>query len=264
MNGVPFLNLQYFYCLIYSFFGGDCSRVSITASDVASSTSDALGSAGNAATTTVEVAGGFWSWLWPFGDLGLSSVGSGGAHATGTFAASLASYFPESAVTVLLALGTLLSILWSAFSWFSYSASGILAMAIVSSILTIGFVRMKEWNQFSALPPAESRKSYSWSRWQDLLNEAMTSNPMHWRHAILEADGMLGELLSRLGYAGGTTSEMMRHVPDDAFVTVPQAWEAHRIKNFVAQRTSDYILTQREAFRTMKLYEQVFEEFDFI
>jgi hypothetical protein len=261
MNSVPFLNLQYFYCLIYSFFGGDCSKVSTTAGDV-------VVAAGDIATSTipVEAPGGFWSWLWPFGDLGLSSANSvaGGAQATASWASTLGAYFPESVVTVLLAVGTLISVLWSVFSWLSYSVSGILAMAIVSSIVMIVYVRMKEWNQFSALPPAESRKSYSWSRWQDLLNEAMTSNPMHWRHAILEADGMLGELLSRLGYAGETTSEMMRHVPDDAFVTVPQAWEAHRIKNFVAQQSSDYILTQREAFRTMKLYEQVFEEFDFI
>lgn len=260
MNGVPFLNLQYFYCFFYSIFGGDCLRVDTTAGDV-------VATVGNAATSTIqtEASGGFWSWLWPFGDLGLSSLAStGSAHATSSAATTLASFLPESVVTILFAIGAVIGVLWSAFSWLSFSVSGILAMAIVSSIVMIALVRIKEWSHFSALPPAESRKSYSWSRWQDLLNEAMTSNPMHWRHAILEADGMLGELLARLGYAGETTSEMMRHIPDDAFVTVPQAWEAHRIKNFIAQSKSDYILTQREAFRTMKLYEQVFEEFDFI
>jgi hypothetical protein len=102
------------------------------------------------------------------------------------------------------------------------------------------------------------------SRWQLLLDRAMSSDPKEWRESILAADGLLGEMLGNLGYAGEGTAEKIRSVPEGAFVTLPAAWEAHRVKNFVSSNASDFILTQREAFRVMKLYEQVFEEFKFV
>ena len=93
---------------------------------------------------------------------------------------------------------------------------------------------------------------------------AKSTNPKLWRDSILEADRMLGKILGDLGYKGINTAEKMRNLPEDAFVTVPAAWEAHRVRNFVSQETSDFILTQREAFRVLKLYEQVFEEFNIV
>ena len=92
----------------------------------------------------------------------------------------------------------------------------------------------------------------------------MSSDPKRWRESILGADMILGELFTTLGYQGATTDAQIRHVPDDAFANLPAAWEAHRIRNFISSPSSHFILTQREAFRVMKLYEQVFREFDFI
>ncbi len=140
----------------------------------------------------------------------------------------------------------------------------LLLIAILAAIAGIIFIRLTEWSRYGTLPPRPSGKSYGWSRWQDLLDAAMSTEPKRWRDGIIAADAMLGELLSKLGYFGEATAEQLRQVPEGAFVTLPQAWEAHRVKSFVAQRSSNFILTQREAFRVMKLYEQVFEEFDFI
>ena len=229
----------------------------------------------NTATTTVGDAlntagssgGGFWSWLWPFGSSASSAVdaGSGAAAAGGVgFWASLGAWVPGPIKAVFIFFGTVLGFLWTVFSWLSFTLSGLLFLAILAALVGLILIRIKEWTDFGTLPPRSTAKSYGWSRWQDLLNEAMSSEPKRWRAGIVAADEMLGELLERLGYHGEMTADQLRSVPEGAFVTLPQAWEAHRIRNFITARKSNFILTQREAFRVMKLYEQVFEEFDFI
>jgi hypothetical protein len=135
---------------------------------------------------------------------------------------------------------------------------------ILGSAIGLALIRYQELSAYGTLTRQSAVASGLRSRWQLLLDQAISTDPKAWRSAILDADIMLGELLLKLSYQGDTTAERLRAVPEGAFVTLPNAWEAHRIRNFVSARSSDYILTQREAFRVMKLYEQVFEEFDFI
>ncbi len=250
---VPFLNLQYIYCSISALFGKACANVGTP--DVPS-VPDVSGSI---PTTTLPVAdtGGFWSWLWPFGS-------SGGSTSDVVIATTTAASEPGFLLTTVGVIGSVLFGLWTLFSWISYTVSFGIFIVIVVAFAGLVLIRMDEWQRYGTLPPPLRSVTKGKQRWQDLLNEAMSSEPKRWREAIIAADNMLGILLTRLGYHGKTTGEQMRAVPEGAFVTVPVAWEAHRVKNFVAARSSDFVLTQREAFRVMKLYEQVFEEFDFI
>lgn len=265
---IPFLNLQYIYCFFVSLFGGTCA-VDAPAVDVPSvdGVGTAVGGAVDVATTTVTEAGsGFWSWLWPFSGGGASD-GVMVATSTGSdvgFWIGLGSAIPGPIIAVASFVGWVIAFIWAVFSWISFTISGLLFLAILGAGTGLALIRIKEWNDYGVLPPRPTGKSYGWSRWQDLLDASMSAEPKRWREAIIASDGMLGELLTRLGYHGETTAEQLRSVPDGAFITLAQAWEAHRIKNFVAQRSSNYILTQREAFRVLKLYEQVFDEFDFI
>ena len=232
-----FLNYQYWYCAIYSLFGGECTADALprTAGDIAVGIESATTTSAALATTTVSgEGGGFFSTLF--------NVGSAALHVV---------------LSLLIAL-------WSLYSIIAYTISVLLILAIVGSLLGLIFIRYRELSLYGTLPPEVEKVGGLGTRWQELLRTATTTDPKRWREAILEADVMLGELFQKLGYAGNTTAERLRNVPESAFVTLPQAWEAHRIKNFVAARSSDFILTQREAFRVMKLYEQVFEEFNFI
>ncbi len=156
------------------------------------------------------------------------------------------------------------SVVWALYSAIAYTISGLLILFIFGSLMGILYIRYKEMSLYSTLP-AETRTIHPLkSGWEALLEDAISNDPKRWRRGVAEADKIFGELLAKLGYQGQGTAERLRSVPDGAFVTLPAAWEAHRVKNFVMSRHSNYILTQREAFRVMKLYEQVFEEFDFI
>ncbi len=234
-----FLNLQYWYCIAYSLFGGKCAVID--------------DGTGLVATSTPSVAPaprvGFWEWLF------------GGGN--GTYEGPLA--FLVNGVAALFGfVGGIIAILWGIYSILAYTLSGILLLIITGAALGLLFIRYQELSLYSTLPPKPIQASNERSRWQALLDRAMSQQPKEWRESIIAADVMRGELLVRLGYNGAYTHTALRAVPEGAFVTLPNAWEAHRIRNFVFKGSSDYILTQREAFRVMKLYEQVFEEFDFI
>jgi len=232
-----FLNLEYWYCLVYSLFGGGCGSLNLP--DPSLDIGGASISSGLATTTVVD--GGI-------------TGGNGG------FLASLSVL----GGTAWQAIGGVLVSIWTLYSGFAYTVSGFLAMSILGSVLGVLFIRYLELSKYGVLPPEAADAHPLRTRWNKLLEGAMSSDPREWRESILEADIMLGDLLEKFGYQGETTADKMRVIPEDAFITLPAAWEAHRVRNFVSQRASDFILTQREAFRVMKLYEQVFEEFKYV
>ena len=259
---VPFINWQYIYCWLVSLFGRVCATDPATLPDV---DVPSVGDVVSVATTTAESSGGFWSWLWPFGHGGSAdAIAATSTAADVGFWAGVAAIIPGPIKAIFIGIGTVLGWLWGAFSFLSFTLSALLFVALLVVIGGLILIRLKEWGELGMLPPKKLGTSYGRSRWQDMLDAAMSTEPKRWREGILAADWMLGELLTRLGYHAEATSEQLRTVPEGAFVTLPQAWEAHRIRNFIASRNSNFILTQREAFRVMKLYEQVFEEFDFI
>ena len=227
-----FLNLPYWYCVIYSLFGGGCTYL------------DQLREAG------VDV---------PFD--GVSAGVDTASQGPGFFERVFDSY--SGAVSAVWdPISGVLSFMWNTYSAIAFTVSGMLAFAIFAALLGLFYIRFRELYTYGTVAVEEKKKDDPRrNKWDELLEHAKSTDPKSWRHAILEADLMLGELLGNLGYKGVNTAEKMRGLPEDAFVTVPVAWEAHRVRNFVSQGASDFILTQREAFRVMKLYEQVFEEF---
>ena len=100
-------------------------------------------------------------------------------------------------------------------------------------------------------------------RWQRVLEQASSDDAQQWRSAILEADQMLNELLDTLGYKGETMGDKMRKADVNGFKTIDFAWEAHQVRNLVAQ-DPQFEIDAREAKRVIKMYERVFEEFHFI
>lgn len=235
---LKFLNLQYLYCIFYSLFGGKCTVI-----DESGVGAPAI--SGDVPTQPV----GFWEWLF----------GGAGSVYSGPFASLI-----NGIAAVLSVFGGIIAILWGIYSILAFALSGLLVLLITGALLGLLLIRYSELATYETLPPESAAAPSERSRWQMLLDGAMSGDPKRWRESILEADVMLGEVLLRLGYNGQSAHERLRMVPEGAFVTLPNAWEAHRIRNFIAARSSNYILTQREAFRVMKLYEQVFEEFDYV
>ena len=85
-----------------------------------------------------------------------------------------------------------------------------------------------------------------------------------WRMAVIEADGMLEEMVNKMGYDGSSLGEKMKQIEKSDFNTIQQAWDAHIVRNQIAHAGIEFALSDREKNRVIGLYKEVFEEFYFI
>lgn len=100
-------------------------------------------------------------------------------------------------------------------------------------------------------------------RWERVLKHINSDNPNDWRQAILEADTILDEVITRAGYPGETLGEKMRGIERGDIRTIDEAWEAHKVRNRIAHDGAEFGLTRRETLRIIELYRRVFEEFEY-
>ncbi len=98
-------------------------------------------------------------------------------------------------------------------------------------------------------------------RWERIMHLAAGANESEWRRAILEADIMLGDVLSAQGYPGTSVGEQLRHANPLQMTTLDLAWKAHKVRNDVAHGGENFELTERETRVAIDYYKRVFEEF---
>lgn len=119
------------------------------------------------------------------------------------------------------------------------------------------------------LPPAKSvsvpredrEGAYKWRMVQKLMK---SQNPSDWKLAVIEADTLLDTLVERTGFEGVTLGERLKHADPGVFRTLSYAREAHGVRNRIAHEGIDFKLNERDARRTIQLYEEVFREFEYI
>jgi len=99
-----------------------------------------------------------------------------------------------------------------------------------------------------------------WQKTNELLN---STNPNDWKQAILEADTMLLDILTGLGYQGDGVGEKLKRVQPGEFRNIDDAWEAHKVRNNIAHEAG-LQLDHHMAMQTMHRYRKVFEEFYYI
>lgn len=101
-------------------------------------------------------------------------------------------------------------------------------------------------------------------KWEKVIKYANSGNASDWRLAIIEADVMLEELLHTTGYIGESIGDMLKSVNKNEFLTIEDAWEAHKVRNTIAHSGGDFQLSERETRRVVALFEKVFKEFQII
>lgn len=101
-------------------------------------------------------------------------------------------------------------------------------------------------------------------RWERILSHASSEKESDWRLAILEADVLLDEMITNMGYRGDSLGEKLKGIEKSDFTTLDKAWEAHAVRNKIAHEGAAFSLAEREARRVIGLYEEVFREFHYI
>lgn len=107
----------------------------------------------------------------------------------------------------------------------------------------------------------EDGRNPRWKHVEDLL---ISPSPSDWRLAIIEADSILEGLLGDRGIPGAKLGEQLKNMTPGDLSTLQMAWSAHLVRNRIAHEGSEFELTEREAQKTISLYEMVFKELGFI
>ncbi len=138
-------------------------------------------------------------------------------------------------------------------------ATLILLGGIVYVAIRTNQIRAREAQRIrSAIP--EKMEEVKNERWANIERQVASENPNDWRQGILEADIMLDEVVTRMGYYGDTLGEKLKQVARGDIEYLDALWEAHKVRNQIAHEGSDFILTQREAKRVVGLYGTAFKE----
>ncbi|MEA2701629.1 MAG: hypothetical protein QOE22_338 [Candidatus Parcubacteria bacterium] len=131
---------------------------------------------------------------------------------------------------------------------------------IIYSTARIFQIRQEEAPLYATITQYDEHERLETSRWQYILTLIQGTNQSDWRQAIIEADIILDELLTRLGYVGTSVGEKLKQVSPTHFQTLNNAWEAHKVRNEIAHSGMAFELTDRLAYRTIANYEAVFRE----
>ena len=83
--------------------------------------------------------------------------------------------------------------------------------------------------------------------WQQILDQIESANENDWRQAIISADIMLDRLVTSMNLPGDTLGDKLKAVVPGDFLTLNNAWEAHKIRNQIAHEGPAFILTARTA-----------------
>jgi hypothetical protein len=97
-------------------------------------------------------------------------------------------------------------------------------------------------------------------QWEKIRAQFESANPNDWRAAIIEADIMLEEVVTGLGYTGESLGAKLTSIRVNDFPTVQSAWEGHKMRNIIAHQGSAYNLSERQKDITRKHFEAVFRD----
>jgi len=159
------------------------------------------------------------------------------------------------------ALISSLTILWVVITVLAYAvALGFLALLIYST-MRMYQVQDEEGLRYVTIADVghaeDATEHHRWNHVRELIESPQDSD---WRQAIIEADIILDDMLTRLGYHGAGVGEKLKSADPSHFKTLNEAWEAHKVRNEIAHQGSAYPLTDHIAYRTILHYENVFKE----
>lgn len=101
-------------------------------------------------------------------------------------------------------------------------------------------------------------------RWVKTLEYLFSDHASDWKLAVIEADSMLEELITQLGFTGESLGDKLKKITEDKFRSLPSAWEVHTIRNRIAHEGVNFDLSQREAKRVIAIYEHIFRQYGFV
>ncbi len=161
----------------------------------------------------------------------------------------------------LSAFAAFLTKLWLWIVAVGYVLSVLALFLIIYCLIRLFELRRQEGEYLGTLILAPDEISGGHPRWQHIEGLAAGHTQSEWRDAIIEADILLDDTLTRQGFTGDGVGEKLQSAK---FATLQNAWEAHKVRNQIAHQGSAFQLPESLMRRTLANYEAVFREFKVI
>lgn len=158
-------------------------------------------------------------------------------------------------------LSALLANLWLWIIYIGYLLAIVGLIVIIYATVRLFELRKREEEYYGTLLIAPEEQGGMNPRWRHIEELRDSSEPNNWRTAIIEADIMLDDILTKQGYQGDGVGDKLKLVEPSDFNTLNEAWEAHKVRNQIAHQGSAFDLSETLARRTLAQYEAVFREF---
>lgn len=159
---------------------------------------------------------------------------------------------------------SLLAQIWLWIIVIGYAFALIALVMIIYTTVRLFDLRKREEEHYSTLLIAPEEEGGMNPRWRHIESLRDSDKPNDWRTAIIEADIMLDDMLTKQGYVGDGIGEKLKNVESSDFMTLNDAWEAHKVRNQIAHEGTAFDLSETLARRTLARYEAVFREFQIL
>lgn len=157
-------------------------------------------------------------------------------------------------------LSAFLAHLWLWIVGIGYALSVFGIFVIIYCTVRLFELRKREAEFYSTLLVAPDAESGEHTRWEHIQTLIGGPNPSEWKEAIIEADIMLDDVLTKQGYVGDGVGEKLKSIERSQLSSLQNAWEAHKVRNQIAHEGSAFDLSDTLARRTIAHYGVVFRE----
>lgn len=111
---------------------------------------------------------------------------------------------------------------------------------------------------FTRRPYGIQKIDRSWAIITEKLKSGFESD---YKLAVIEADGVLDEILERIGYKGENLEERLKQLSLVHLPNLDDVWKAHKIRNDIV-RDPDYQLSFNEAKKVLAIYKKTLEDLE--
>ncbi len=136
--------------------------------------------------------------------------------------------------------------------------SAIGLVVVLHGIYSIVQKKKERWEQHFDKARPKQEASPQQLRWQHISQLFSSKNPSDWRVAILDADSMLEQLVTAMGYQGDTFGDRLKAIHPSDVPWLQAAWDVHLVRNRLAHEGSTYRINERDVYRIFKTYESIF------
>lgn len=149
----------------------------------------------------------------------------------------------------------------------------LLPLKVISLFLSLFFLAFiifallkTKWLEFSFLEDLSELltfRPYGFRKiaasWKKIIKRIDARDQSEYKVAIIEADGMLNEILQKMGFIGKSLDDKLKQLDSNILSNIDQVWEAHNLYNDIIN-DPDFKLGKEETQKVLNIYEQALKE----